>query len=124
MKEQEKAVDEIGEIQTVETESGDSRRDFMTKLAAAAGAVVVASMLPGSEAGAAEMGGPNTRLASGATAGQPLNKIGNASISNIRRNNGLTMQLTNKEVVQSIARESLGLNVPGAEAMELSLTWK
>jgi len=121
MEEQKTTVDEISENETVEAGSDDSRREFLTKLATAAGAVVAASMLTGNDAEAAIS---NVKLSPNAIAGAQLNRLGNASISNVRGSNGLSMQLTNKQVVQSIASESLGLSVPGAEVMELSLTWK
>jgi hypothetical protein len=120
MEEEKKTIDEISESETVETGSDDSRREFLTKLATAAGAVVAASLLTGSEADA-QIG--NVKLAPNALAGAQLRNLGSASVSSARTNNGLSMRLTNKQIVQSIARESLGMNVPGAESMDLTLSY-
>jgi len=97
----------------------DSRRDFLTKLASAAGAVVAAGLLTGSEADAAE-----PVVARPPAAARNLKPLGSAGIASSKLDNGMALSISNKQVVQSIAREALGINNPGAEVMELSLTWK
>jgi len=119
MDEKKMVDEEVTSEEERSVDGADSRRDFLTKLASAAGAVVAAGLLTGGEAEAqtaATRAAPATRAS--------LKSLGRANIASAKLKNGLALSVTDKQIVQSIARESLGINQPGAEVMELSLTWK
>ena len=128
---EEKKVDETQDTVEITFESENSRREFITKVLGAAGAIAVGGMMAGA-ADAQIPPAPAPRTAPGAAAmpqvappipaGQSLQ--GNTAMTAQGLPNGMAIKIGGPSLAQALQREGLGSRRPGSGTnASITLTW-